>query len=160
MANPQHLPCNATQTIQGKWNLQGKLHWTTSWTSWGRRGPWRQDYSWSQETGTRISILRPMAGSSYFRCLMGTRTCIFRWWQNTGWLQRTPPPLTFLLSPSRHMFSYQQYNMDEELRSLSCPCDSCRNPVIPVESSGIRWNYFWQRALPKLPFQGPFIPAE
>ena len=45
-------------------------------------------------------------------------------------------------------------------RSLSCPCDSCRNPVIPVESSGIQRNYFWQSPLPKLPFRGPFIPAE
>ena len=34
------------------------------------------------------------------------RTCIFWWWQNIGWLQKTPPPLTFLLSPSRHMFPY------------------------------------------------------
>ena len=46
------------------------------------------------------------------------RTCIFWWWQNIGWLQKTPPPLTFLLSPSRHMFPYQHYNMDEEL--LDC----------------------------------------
>ena len=30
-------------------------------------------------------------------------------------------------------------------------------PVIPA---GIQWNYFWQRALPKLPFRGPFIPVE
>ena len=45
-------------------------------------------------------------------------------------------------------------------RSLSCPCDSCRNPVIPVESCGIQWNHFWQGALPKLLFQGPFIPVE
>ena len=45
-------------------------------------------------------------------------------------------------------------------RSLSCPCDSCRNPVIPVESGGIHRNYFWQRVLPKLPFQGLFIPVE
>ena len=29
--------------------------------------------------------------------------------------------------------------------------------VIPAR---IRWNYFWQSPLPKLPFQGPFIPAE
>ena len=29
-----------------------------------------------------------------------------------------PPPLTFLLSPSGHMFPYQQYNVDEEL--LDC----------------------------------------
>ena len=28
------------------------------------------------------------------------------------------PPLTFILSPSRHMFPYQQYNMDKEL--LDC----------------------------------------
>ena len=54
-----------------------------------------------------------------------------------------------------------QYNLlHESSRSLSCPCDSCRNPVIPVESGGIQQNYFWQRFLPKLPFRGPFIPAE
>ena len=29
-----------------------------------------------------------------------------------------PLPLTFILSPSRHMFPYQQYNMDKEL--LDC----------------------------------------
>ena len=34
--------------------------------------------------------------------------------------------------------------MTAGLRSLSCPCDSCQNPVIPVESSRIWWNYFWQ----------------
>ena len=45
-------------------------------------------------------------------------------------------------------------------RSLSCPCDSCQNPVIPVECGGIQWNYFWQRVLPKLPFWGPFILVE
>ena len=118
MVNPQCLPCNATQTIQGKWNLRGKLHWTTSWTSWGIRGLWSQDYSWSQEMGMRISILCPMVGLSYFRRLMGTWTCVFRWWQNTGWLQKMPPPLIFLLSPSRHMFPYQQYNVDKEL--LDC----------------------------------------
>ena len=118
MVNPQRLPCNTTQTIQGKWNLQRKLHWTTSWTSWGRRGLWSWDYLWSQEMGTRISILCPMVGLSYFQRLMGTRTCIFRWRQNTGWLQKTPPPLTFLLSPSGHMFSHQQYNVDEELLCL------------------------------------------
>ena len=28
------------------------------------------------------------------------------------------PPSTFILSPSRHMFPYQQYNMDKEL--LDC----------------------------------------
>ena len=68
--------------------------------------------------GTRISILRPMAGLSYFQCLMGTGTCIFRRWKNTGRLQKTPPPLTFLLSPSGHMFPYRQYNVDKEL--LDC----------------------------------------
>ena len=30
-------------------------------------------------------------------------------------------------------------------------------PVIPAR---IRWNHFWQGALPKLPFQGPVIPVE
>ena len=30
-----------------------------------------------REMGMRISILHPMAGLSYFHCLMGTRTCIF-----------------------------------------------------------------------------------
>ena len=30
-------------------------------------------------------------------------------------------------------------------------------PVIPA---GIRWNHFWQGALPKLPFRGPVIPVE
>ena len=38
----------------------------------------------------------------------------FQWWQNTGWLQKMPPPLTFLLSPSRHMFPFQQYDMDKD----------------------------------------------
>ena len=47
-----------------------------------------------------------------------------------------------------------------EWRSLSCPCDSWGNPVIPGESGGIQWNYFWKGALPKLPFQGPFILVE
>ena len=45
-------------------------------------------------------------------------------------------------------------------RSLSCPCDSCWNLVIPVESCGFRWNYLWQSPLPKLPFRGPFILVE
>ena len=30
-------------------------------------------------------------------------------------------------------------------------------PVIPAR---IRWNHFWQGALPKLPFRGPVIPVE
>ena len=50
--------------------------------------------------------------------------------------------------------------MNDKTRSLSCPCDSCQNPVIPAESGGIRWNHFWQGALPKLPFRGPVIPVE
>ena len=40
------------------------------------------------------------------------------------------------------------YDYDWDLesfgRSLLCPCYSCRNPVIPVESGGIQQNYFWQ----------------
>ena len=118
MVNSQCLPCNATQTIQGKWNLWGKLHWTTSWTGWGRRGLWSWDYSWSQEWGWGYQYYIQWPGLSYFHHLIGTRTCIFWWWQNTGWLQTTPPPLIFLLSPSRHMFPYQQYNVDKEL--LDC----------------------------------------
>ena len=31
-----------------------------------------------REMGMRISILHPMAGLSYFQCLMGTGTCIFQ----------------------------------------------------------------------------------
>ena len=37
-----------------------------------------------------------------------------KYWLTT----KTPSPLTFLLSPSRHMFPHQQYNVDEEL--LDC----------------------------------------
>ena len=39
-------------------------------------------------------------------------------------------------------------------RSLPSPCDSCRNPVIPAESGGIRRNKIWQAVLPNLPFRG------
>jgi hypothetical protein len=38
-------------------------------------------------------------------------------------------------------------------RSLPCPCDSCRIPVIPEDSCGFRMYDFWQRALPKLKFR-------
>ena len=37
---------------------------------------------------------------------------------------------------------------DLDSRSLPSPCDSCRNPVIPVESGGIQWNIIWQAVLP------------
>ena len=55
---------------------------------------------------------------------------------------------------------YGQASLAVLERSLSCPCDSCWNPVIPVESCRFWQNYFWQSPLPKLPFRGPFIPAE
>ena len=36
---------------------------------------------------------------------------------------------------------------DEDERSLQCPPNSCRNPVIPVESSGFWRNEIWQEGL-------------
>lgn len=45
-------------------------------------------------------------------------------------------------------------------RSLPCPCDSYRNPVIPADSGGFRRNKIWQRVLPNLQFRWPIIPAE
>ena len=47
--------------------------------------------------------------------------------------QNTSFKLMFGESPEVILLSFER-------RSLSCPCDSCRNPVIPVESSRIQWN--------------------
>ena len=108
MANPQCLPCNASQTIQGKWNLQGKPP------------PELVEGEEVYNIETIQNHRKQGQGYQYyvqwhFQCLMGTRTCIFWWWQHTGWIQKMPLLLIFLLSPSGHMFPYQQYNMDKEL---------------------------------------------
>ena len=81
------------------WRIEEAIYWRTSlndarpkstipdqnrclqicnWGSSHSVGLWSWDYLWSQETGMRISILCPMAGLSYFQCLMGTGTCIFQ----------------------------------------------------------------------------------
>ena len=46
------------------------------------------------------------------------------------------------------------------LRSLQCPPNSCRNPVIPAESGGFRRNEVWQEGLLFLSFRCLIIPAE
>ena len=45
-------------------------------------------------------------------------------------------------------------------RSYQCPTDSCRIPVIPVDSGGFRRNGNWQRALPILSFRLFLVPAD
>ena len=46
------------------------------------------------------------------------------------------------------------------VRSLQCPPNSCRNPVIPAESIGFQRNELWQEALPFSSFQCLIILAE
>ena len=46
------------------------------------------------------------------------------------------------------------------MRSLQCPPNSCRNPVIPAESSGFQRNEVWQEGLLFSSFWCLIIPAE
>ena len=48
----------------------------------------------------------------------------------------------------------------EMARSLQCPPNSCRNLVIPAESSGFRRNELWQEGLLFSSFRCLIIPAE
>ena len=48
----------------------------------------------------------------------------------------------------------------EEWRSYQCPTDSCRIPVIPVESGAFQRNENWQGALPIVSFLLFLVPAE
>ena len=45
-------------------------------------------------------------------------------------------------------------------RSLQCPPNSCRNPVIPVESGGFQRNELWQEGLLFSSFRCLIIPVE
>ena len=86
----------------------------------------------------------------------------------THLLSGTPKPLAQSSSSSETPDSYMQtsshsqhdagaeveYNesqpeVGEPESSYRCPTDSCRIPVIPAESSGIRRNQIWQRHQPK-----------
>ena len=44
-------------------------------------------------------------------------------------------------------------SISQNLRSYQCPPNSCRNLVIPEESSGIQWNKIWQEGLLFFSFQ-------
>ena len=51
-------------------------------------------------------------------------------------------------------------NLSPSMRSLQCPPNSCRNPVIPAESGGFWRNEVWQEGLLFLSFRCLIIPAE
>ena len=50
--------------------------------------------------------------------------------------------------------------IQRNVRSLQCPPNSCRNLVIPAESSGFQRNELWQEGLLFLSFRCLIIPAE
>ena len=60
-----------------------------------------------------------------------------------------------LISHSLSGWSFQSYG-----RSLQCPPNSCRNPVIPAEPGGFWNNEVWQEGLLFWSFRCLIIPAE
>ena len=87
LVNPWHLPCCVTATIQGEWDLWRELCEATSRVGGRRRGLQSGNNPKSQEKRTRLSIIWQMAGISNHWCLVGTRTCVFKWWWHIDTLQ-------------------------------------------------------------------------
>ena len=65
---------------------------------------------------------------------------------------------TGLLKAAKCLFTNDVIIWPLHWRSLQCPPNSCRNPVIPGESGGFRRNELWQEGLLFSSFQFLIIP--
>ena len=67
---------------------------------------------------------------------------------------------TGLLKAAKCLFTNDVIIWPLHWRSLQCPPNSCRNPVIPGESGGFRRNELWQEGLLFSSFQFLIILVE
>ena len=93
LANSQCFPCNFTMALHQKWNPQCKLPSTSPRTPWRRRGLQGRINNQTQKTRPWISISSEVERLSSYRCNMGIRIGIFRWWQYADSIQRSTPTL-------------------------------------------------------------------